>query len=149
MKKPRTKTKPASLPRSGKNFGKKIDEEEINPHHLHNRALRRVAKLLDRLDKGKEMPIREELAVTLNIWRGLQVDLQLRRHMKEDASAGSAVRRYSTEFEKKPDAAGRGAADTGPAGHVPADYERFLDEHPEPDDDTELDDELDHHAAAE
>jgi hypothetical protein len=87
-----------------------------DPLNVNARLYRQISVLLEQMedpDAGKKLTVRERIAALTAIGR-IQVLFVGLRKEKNNVGSGSSVKKYSGAFAK-PDAASRGAADTGPA----------------------------------
>jgi parvulin-like peptidyl-prolyl isomerase len=77
-----------------------------DPHQINERLARQVAKLLEQLEEGEHITLRERFQSLMAIARIQYVFVTLRKEKFDEPSAGTAVRKYQTAFAKN-DARGR------------------------------------------
>jgi hypothetical protein len=88
--------------------------EKIDPLEINVRLYRQVSELLNQLEQGVGITMRERIAALQAIGRIQIIFLNLRKEkLGDNAYAGSAVKKYSEAF--KADDAGQRKAVAGPA----------------------------------
>jgi hypothetical protein len=78
----------------------------LDPHKINERLARQVAALLDQLEQGEHVTLRERFSALMAIARIQYVFVSLRKEKFDEPAAGTAVRKYQTAF-KTNDARGR------------------------------------------
>jgi hypothetical protein len=107
--------------------------QNLDPLDLNGRLYRRLGKILDRLEAGDKITLREELAA-LGLILKLQLGfMKLREETQEDPNAGTAIRKYAAAFQAHAVSSGAGGARTA------ADYKREAIEYALDDEDDEPD----------
>jgi hypothetical protein len=77
----------------------------LDPHNINQRLMRQVARLLDQLEEGEHVTIKDRFQALMAIARIQYVFVNLRKEKLDEPAAGTAVRKYQTAF--KNDAGGR------------------------------------------
>lgn len=96
----------------------------LDPLKVNERLYRQVAKLLDQLEQGEHVTLRERFQALMAIARIQYVFVNLRKEEADDEpTAGSSVRKYATAFTKTDDTRGRKKTARG-AAQPAADPER-------------------------
>jgi hypothetical protein len=78
----------------------------LDPLNVNERLYRQVAKLLEQLEQGEHVTLRERFSALMAIARIQYVFVTLRKEKFDEPAAGAAVRKYQTAFSKN-DARGR------------------------------------------
>jgi hypothetical protein len=75
-------------------------------HNINERLARQVSKLLEQLEQGEHITLRERFQSLMAIARIQYVFVTLRKEKFDEPAAGASVRKYQTAFSKN-DARGR------------------------------------------
>jgi hypothetical protein len=75
-------------------------------HNINERLARQVSKLLEQLEQGEHITLRERFQSLMAIARIQYVFVSLRKEKFDEPAAGASVRKYQTAFSKN-DARGR------------------------------------------
>jgi hypothetical protein len=78
----------------------------LDPHKINERLARQVSMLLDQLEQGEHVTLRERFSALMAIARIQYVFVSLRKERFDEPAAGASVRKYQTAFSKN-DARGR------------------------------------------
>jgi hypothetical protein len=99
-------------------------EVRTDPLQVNVRIYRQVARLLEQLEEGEHVTLRERFQALMAIARIQYVFVQLRKEkVGDDGTAGSSVRKYATAFKAH-----------DPRGRKKAPRSTVAQSEPEPDD---------------